>query len=239
MCAAEVIIRLWRSMKGIIVGRSSDVEVVMGKRAVSIELSARQRGVLERLARSKKASQQLVERCRIVLLSGDGWHNEAQGQRLGIDRQRVRRWRHRWAAAMASLSTAEGAGASDSDFEELVVQVLSDDARSGAPAKFSAEQIAAVIALACEPPAESGLPVSHWTPTELAREAVKRGIVQSISARQVDRFLAQRTCDRIRANTGSIRRTSAKTARNTKPMSKRCARSTSTRKPLQNKARTS
>lgn len=32
------------------------------------------------------------------------------------------------------------------------------------------------------------LPVSHWTP-ELAREAAKRGIVESISPRQVDRFL--------------------------------------------------
>ena len=30
----------------------------------------------------------------------------------------------------------------------------------------------AIIALACEPPAQSGLPVSHWTPTELAREAI-------------------------------------------------------------------
>lgn len=173
-----------------------------------------------------------------MLLSAADWHNEAQGQRLGIDRQRVRRWRHRWAAAMASLSTAELAGASDSDFDELVVQVLSDKPRSGAPLKFNAEQFAAVIALACEPPADSGLPVSHWTPTELAREAVKRGVVQSISARQVDRFLAQRTCDRTTANTGSIRRTNAKTPSNTKPRSKRCARSTGTRRPLPSKART-
>ncbi|MBK8010590.1 MAG: hypothetical protein IPK13_04530 [Deltaproteobacteria bacterium] len=31
--------------------------------------------------------------------------------------------------------------------------------------------MASIIALACEPPAESGLPVSQWTPPELAREA--------------------------------------------------------------------
>jgi len=181
----------------------------------------------------------LVERCRIVLLSAAGRLNEAQAQQLGVDRQRVRRWRHRWAAEMESLSAAEDAGASDVDLQQRIVQVLSDDARSGAPAKFSAEQIAGVIALACEPPSDSGLPVSHWTPPELAREAVRRGLVESISPRQVDRFLAQRTCDRTRANTGSIRRTNAKTPSNTKPMSKRCARSTDKPHSLQGKARTS
>jgi len=49
--------------------------------------------------------------------------------------------------------------------------------------------VAQIISLACEKPEDSGLPVSHWTPPELAREAAKRGIVESISPRQVDRFL--------------------------------------------------
>jgi transposase len=191
-----------------------------GTRSVVIVLSARQRELLERLVRSKKASQQLVERARIVLLSAAGRLNKAQAERLGVDRQRVRRWRHRWAAEMAHLNAAEDAGASDGDLHQRLIEVLSDEARCGAPAKFSAEQIAGLIALACEPPADSGLPVSHWTPTELAREAVRRGLVESISPRQVDRFLAQRTCDRTRVSTGSPRRTNATTLSNTKPMSK-------------------
>ena len=70
------------------------------------------------------------------------------------------------------------------------------------PPKFTPEEITGIIALACESPADSGLPVSHWTPPELAREAVRRGIVESISPRQVDRFLAKRTCDRTRASIG-------------------------------------
>jgi len=210
-----------------------------GTRSVAITLSTRQRELLERLVRSKKASQQLVERCRIVLLSAAGRLNEAQAQQLGVDRQRVRRWRRRWAAEMESLSSAEDAGASDVDLQQCIEQVLSDGARSGAPAKFSAEQIAGLIALACEPPSDSALPVSHWTPPELAREAVRKGLVESISPRQVDRFLAQRTCDRTRASTGSPRRTNAKTPSNTKPMSKRFARSTDKPHSLQGKARTS
>jgi putative transposase len=45
------------------------------------------------------------------------------------------------------------------------------------------------MALACEDPKATGRPVSHWTPRELADEAVHRGIVLSISPRTVGRFL--------------------------------------------------
>ena len=210
-----------------------------GTRSVVITLSPRQRELLERMARSKKTSQQLVERSRIVLLSAVGRLNTGQAQQLGVDRQRIRRWRHRWAGEMEALSAAEDAGASDDDLQQRIVEVLTDGARSGAPAKFSAEQIAGLITLACEPPSDSGLPVSHWTPPELAREAVKRGLVESISPRQVDRFLALRTCDRTRVSTGSHRGTNAKRPSNTKPMSKRCARYTAKPPSLQDQARTS
>jgi len=210
----------------------------MGKRSVEIAVTPRQRVLLNRITRSKKAAQQLVERCRVVLLSAAGLHNEAQGEELGVDRQRVRRWRHRWARAMASLRAAEAAGATDQDLEKLIIGVLTDVTRSGAPPRFSAEQIAGIIALACEPPADSGLPVSHWTPSELAREAAKRGIVDSISPRQVDRFLAMRTCDRTRASTGSPRWTSAKHPLNTKPTSNDSVTPTGTRRDSRPKART-
>ena len=44
-------------------------------------------------------------------------------------------------------------------------------------------------ALACELPADSGLPMSHWTQQGLADEAMRRGIVGEISQRSVGRFL--------------------------------------------------
>lgn len=210
----------------------------MGKRSVEIAVTPRQRVLLERFTRSKKAAQPLVERCRVVLLSAAGRHNEAQAEELGVDRQRVRRWRHRWAHGMTSLLAAEAAGATDSDLESLIIGVLTDVVRSGAPPRFSAEQVAGIIALACEPPADSGLPVSHWTPSELAREATRRGLVDSISPRQVDRFLAMQTCDRTRASTGSPRWTNAKHPLNTKLTSNDSATRTGTRQDLRLKART-
>jgi putative transposase len=45
------------------------------------------------------------------------------------------------------------------------------------------------MALACEDPQATGRPVSHWSPRELADEAVHRGIVARISPRTVGRFL--------------------------------------------------
>ena len=75
---------------------------------------------------------------------------------------------------------------------------LADAERPGAPATFTPEQVCAIMALACEPPEESNLPLSHWSQSELAREAVRRGIVENISHGSVGRFLKKRpTSSRI------------------------------------------
>jgi hypothetical protein len=50
---------------------------------------------------------------------------------------------------------------------------------------------AEVIRLACEPPADSQLPLARWSSTELAREAVSRGICEQISGVTVWRWLSE------------------------------------------------
>ena len=60
----------------------------------------------------------------------------------------------------------------------------------GVPGRFPPAEIAEVKALACELPAESGRPLSRWSAAELAREAVARGIVCSVSGTTVWRWLA-------------------------------------------------
>lgn len=44
--------------------------------------------------------------------------------------------------------------------------------------------------MACEPPAEHDLPLSRWSSTELARQAVTEGLVERVSASSVRRWLA-------------------------------------------------
>ena len=147
-------------------------------RAVEVVVSQRQRGLLEKLVRNRAdTSYRLIERCRIVLMSADGVANVEQGRRLNADQQLGRRWRRRWLEAHERFERAEEKGASEKDLEKLLVEVLSDRPRAGVTPTFSAEQLTKIIAIACEPPEESGRPVPHWTPRELADEAIKRGIV--------------------------------------------------------------
>jgi transposase len=63
--------------------------------------------------------------------------------------------------------------------------VLADEPRPGAPAKFTPEQVTQILAVACEPPENSGRPITHWTVQELTDEVIRRGIVESISATRI------------------------------------------------------
>jgi hypothetical protein len=59
------------------------------------------------------------------------------------------------------------------------------------PRRFTAETVAAITALACTLPAETGIPLSRWSSTELAAEAIPRNVVDTISASTVRRTLAR------------------------------------------------
>lgn len=161
----------------------------MGRKARKVTITERQRALVEGWIRNEAATpHRLVVRCRIVLMCADGLQNCEQAKRLGVHPQRVWRWRSRWAAHQCRLAQAE-ATASKKDLIALLVAVLNDSPRPGSPTKFSAEELTRIISVACEPPSESGRPVTHWTPRELSEEVIKRGIVDRISPRHIDRFL--------------------------------------------------
>lgn len=117
-------------------------------------------------------------------MAAAGARNAAIGRAVGLDDDSVRLWRSRWAAAKATLGEV-----GPEDLEGAMDQILADAPRSGTPATFTPEQLAKIIAVACEKPSDSERPVSHWTPRELAAEVILRGIVKTISARHVGRFL--------------------------------------------------
>ncbi|MCH7688413.1 MAG: helix-turn-helix domain-containing protein [Planctomycetes bacterium] len=156
--------------------------------AQRIELSERQRELLERIVRRRTESQRVAQRARIVVLAADGQSNRAISGEVGLERHQVGLWRNRWLEHSVRLAAAESES-DQNDLEELLRDALSDEPRSGCPPKFTAEQVTRIIAVACEEPEESDRPVSHWTSGELAAEVIKRGIVPEISPRQVGRFL--------------------------------------------------
>ena len=68
---------------------------------------------------------------------------------------------------------------------------LRDRPRPGRPRQFAPATVAEVKALACELPAISETPLAKWSCPELAREAIDRGLVVSVSASTVRRWLAK------------------------------------------------
>ena len=144
-----------------------------GPKAPPGSLGESERQELLALIRAHKTPQHFSFRAQIILHLADGHNAREVACRLGTSRLTVRRWRRHWLARHACP----------------VRERLQDAPRPGTPATFSAEQWCQIMALACEPPADAGRPISHWTPRELADEATKRGIVQHISERHVGRFL--------------------------------------------------
>ena len=162
-----------------------------GPKPTFIELTERQRAMLEQIIRRTTSPQRLVTRSKIILKAAVGKRNQEIADELAVTVQTPRRWRERWAKASTRLAAAE-LDAPDAQLFDLIAAVLTDKLRSGTPATFTAEQICQIVAIACENPQESGRPVTEWTPTELADEAVQRDIVSSISPRSVGRFLKGR-----------------------------------------------
>jgi putative transposase len=156
--------------------------------AAAVNVLPEQREVLEQLVRTHSTPQQLAVRARMILQAADGTRVRASARELGVWPKTVRYWRKRWRRA------AEG---------QSVPELLADAPRSGAPATYTPEQICALIAMTCEKPSESERPISHWSQREIADEAMRRGLVPSISQRSVGRFLKKRpTSNHIASATG-------------------------------------
>ena len=159
--------------------------------APPITLTSAQRPVLDRVVRAGTTPQQVARRARLVLAAAAGTSTGAIARTWAITWRTAQRWRGRWHTAREALLAAETEGSPGDDraLEAVILSLLADDPRSGAPPSFTPEQLCQLMAVACEPPGDSGRPTSHWTPRELADEAVQRGIVERISARTVGRFL--------------------------------------------------
>lgn len=158
-----------------------------GPKASQIVLTTNQKRILEQRVRFRTCLQHEGKRARILLEAATGLDNQAIARLVGLERGSVRRWRQRWFHAKDLLISVEEDD--EADLESCIGEVLSDQPRSGGPTTFTPEQVCQIIALACEKPEESERPVTHWTPQELAAEAVKRGIVENISPRTIGRFL--------------------------------------------------
>ena len=134
------------------------------------ELTAEERGQIDRLAASRTAPVRLVQRARMVALSAGGERVPAIAARLGVGPEVVRQWLKRFdAAGLAGLDDAP---------------------RPGRPCTYSEEQRRRVVAKARRaPPGGAGGEddACGWTLDRLQEELNKAGL--SVRRSQIRRIL--------------------------------------------------
>jgi transposase len=139
--------------------------------AVPVRLAAAERTVLKKRVRGAKTAHRDRLRAQIVLAAARGRENARIAADLQISVDTVRKWRGRFAG--------RGLGG------------LADLARSGRPRRISELTRAAVVALACQLPAATGVLLSRWTGPELLAEVRRAGAAEDLSASSVLRILAE------------------------------------------------
>jgi len=158
--------------------------------AVKINLSPKEETILNQLVVGTHVPLHQKTRAKIVVMASQGLSNNAIRNELGLLHSTVRRWRDRYLGQACELRRIEAE--TPHKMRSAIEEVLSDEQRPGCPATFSDNQVAAIIAMSCEDPKKFDLPFSHWTPELLQIEAIKLGIVDSISIRQIGRFLKRK-----------------------------------------------
>ena len=161
----------------------------MARRSALPIVSEIQKDILSDITKRRDSPQHLVKRIQIVLLTAQGITDEDATLPLQLHRNTVRTWRHRWNAQQENLQTIEAKGDKKVLKDFIVNVVLADDPYNGIRGKYTPEQIMQLYKIACEPPEDSGRPISHWSCRELAEEMTKRGIVEHIPISTVWDFL--------------------------------------------------
>ena len=114
----------------------------------------------------RQIEKHIYERIFIILKSAEGYLNKDISEELGCDKRQVGIWRKRRHIRTEELDItidADGKTVSDSVIVEMIQGLLSDNPRSGCPARITEEELVRLQALACERPADYNLPFTVWT----------------------------------------------------------------------------
>jgi transposase len=144
------------------------------------EVKADEQQALEKLARSRTAAVRQVERAQIIKSSSEGKTVASIASELGLREDKVRLWIKR--------------------FNEIGLDGLEDERRSGRPATYSPEEVSEVVATALTDPPALGLPFASWTLDRLQAYlneekgiSIKRSRIDDLLLREGLRWRQQET----------------------------------------------
>ena len=157
--------------------------------AAPIKLEPLEKNILRKILNARNATgNDLKIRSQIVLAAAEKLTNIQIQEQYGIEAHRVATWRNRfhehhelWKLLDPNLRPKMN--------EKLIRSRLADKAGRGKKPTITPEQKALILALACEPPSQSGYPNTHWNVRLLAQEVIKRGIVKYIAFQTAASFL--------------------------------------------------
>jgi len=133
---------------------------------------------LKKIIKTRSAPAKIVMRARIIQFCATNLSYREIAEYVDCAPSTVGNWKKRWKE--------------DNPRNKRELKAwLEDLPRTGAPCRFTIDQRAQVIALACENPPDHGLPITAWTSEELRQTAIKEGILPNISRRHVSRILAE------------------------------------------------
>lgn len=115
----------------------------MGRRLQVRAVTEEERLAVKRLAHARTAPARAVERARVVQAALEGAPVEEIAVRLGLARNTVYLWLHR--------------------FEQRGLAGLEDAPREGRPPTYSREQVSEIVATALTDPQVLDLPFQSWT----------------------------------------------------------------------------
>ncbi len=166
-----------------------------------IVLSKRQQRLLETERSCSKVACDAKVRIDIILLAAQGVSTNQIVRQLGSTYPTVQKWRNRWHEGQAALHTFEQGidqAPGDAALLHQIYVLISDRARPGRPAQISLAQCQAIQVMACGKPADYELPFEEWTGELLARTAIKRGVIPSITGRYVNVLIKKKSFDHIK-----------------------------------------
>jgi transposase len=140
-----------------------EVVVVPRTSRYRIELTAEERRELERRAQTPTLPFRDAQRARLILYAAEGLPDQQIAVRVDCHPEVVSRWRRR--------------------FCEEGIEGLQDRPRAGRPRRFPPEQVAEVVAVACELPARHGRPLGRFSRSELHQLVLERASCEAPATR--------------------------------------------------------
>jgi hypothetical protein len=142
--------------------------------------------VLRQIAVSRTEPACEIQRAGYAVAAWDGWSLSSLRCLSGL-KQRELQIRLDWMnTCFAELA---GPGLDAKKIRAIIHKALSDKPRSGAPAEFTAAQVASIIKIACEQPETYEVPFARWTHQVLQETVIEKKIVSKISVSSIGRIL--------------------------------------------------